>query len=916
MGDPQHRLLVRGADSAPAPGRREVELSPPASRPSRALPLDAAVVPALLLLVARDLLLHDPPRVLAWRLLHQEAGRVPAWLAPLLPRLPAGLDRDPFALLLGAAAAALALAYALAALAGARPAVRAALLGLAAAALVVAPTVAFAALGIVTGRPYGQDGGVVQLPLALDRILAGQSPYGADYSDTLLGKVARTSDFWRLYGGNPILRHHAYLPGTHLLMMPFYLAARARGGAFDPRFVTLLAYGLAVLLAARLGGDPARRLAAAAVVAVNPLVYWQQIFGANDLIPGALILVAVALGPGRALLAGAVLGFACATKQLAWPFAPFLLLHLAGLRDPRDLLTPEARARLARVALVCVAVAVAVVAPVAALDPHAFWGDIVVYNLGLSGGDSYPLGGTPGFGFVNLLIYAGRVSSLRDHVPLGLSYLLLAPLGLLLLRRQLRDGTAAGALVAGSALLLATLYFSRVVHANYLILAATLLPAAAVAARRFPGDLAVVPLLLLALAAEVVENGLFRATWEQAVAAGLPGRLEGAVAALAPRARPDLTTDPLGLGLGALAAGLGILYLVGAIFDAAPRLRVAAVLLTVALVVVLPTLVVVGIGEATGTVRSQDRWAARLIRDTRLLGDAAVPPVVEAWSPSFQRDPPAPIEVVPPLSPGTAAAARALRWLGWDPRWLTLAALAAVALLLPRLVPSGQGPLALGVALASPLAAVGTVFGSGDGVLLAALLAAVWVWRAAGSLPAGLAIGWATAILPRALLAGPFLLLPLGVQPGRVLPLLVGLGVGWGVMVAPLLAASTGALAASLLPSARVEPGLGIANLLLYLGEGGATAGLALGLLTAVIGAMGAIAALRSGAAAPRTYALAGALLLAGLLAAPASSPHDLVVPVVLLLLGVIGAERTFIAAERPIVAGAERQGGSPKANT
>ena len=140
-------------------------------------------------------------------------------------------------------------------------------------------------------------------------------------------------------------------------------------------------------------------------------------------------------------------------------------------------------------------------------------------------------------------------------------------------------------------------------------------------------------------------------------------------------------------------------------------------------------------------------------------------------------------------------------------------------------------------------------------------------------------IGWATAILPRALLAAPFLLLPLGLQPGPVLPLLVGLGVGWGVMVVPLLAAGPGALAASLLPSARVEPGLGIANLLLYLGEGGATAGLALGLLTAVIAAMGAIAALRSRAAAPRTYALAGALLLAGLLAAPASSPHDLVVP-------------------------------------
>jgi hypothetical protein len=849
-------------------------------------------VPALLLLIARDLLVHDPPRVLAWRLLHQEEGRVPAALAPLLPRLPPAWDLDPIALFLGAVAAGLALAYAVAALAGARPALRAALLGVGATALVVLPTLAFAALGIASGRPYGQDGGVVQLPLALDKILAGQSPYGADYSDSILGKEARVSDFWAPYGGNPILHHHAYLPGTHLLMMPLHLLARAWGGAYDPRFVTLLAYGLAALLAARLPDDPARRLVAAAAVAVNPLIYWQQIFGANDLIVAALLLLAVRLGAGRARLAGAVLGFACATKQLAWPFAPFVLVHLAGIRDLRDLREPEARARLSRVVLACAAVAVAVVLPVAALDPRAFWGDIVVYNLGLSGGDKYPLGGTPGFGFANLLIYAGRVSSLRADVPLGLSMLLLVPLGLLLLRRQMREGTAAAALTAGGAMLLASLYFSRVVHANYLILAAALLPAAALAVGRVRADGVVVPLMLLTLAVEVVENGVFRATWEQAVAAGLPARLTGMAVLLAPRAGPGLTNDPLGLLVGAVAAGLGILYLLGAILGAPARWRVAAILVSAAIVVALPTLVVAGIGKATGLVRSQDRWAARLVLDTRLLAGAPEPQVAQAWSTSFRRDPPAAIEVEPPLSPGSALPARLL-WSGqWDPRSISLLALAVIPLLLPRLVPPEQRPLALGAALLSPLAAVGTIFGSGDVVLLAALLAALWASRATGSLAAGLAIGGASAMLPRALLAAPYLLLPLGALPGPVVPLLVGLGGGWALLAAPLLAAGPAALAASLLPTARLEPGLGLANLLLYLGEDGATAGLALSLLTAVIGAVGAMAALRSRAAAPRTYALAGTLLLAGLFAAPASSPHDLAVPAVLLLLGVIGASR------------------------
>jgi hypothetical protein len=526
---------------------------------------------------------------------------------------------------------------------------------------------------------------------------------------------------------------------------------------------------------------------------------------------------------------------------------------------------------------------------VAALDPRAFWRDIVVYNLGLPGGDNYPLGGTPGFGFANFLIYAGRVSSLRADVPLGLSSLVLVPVALLLLRRQMREGTAAAALLGGATMLLASLYFSRVVHPNYLILAAALLPTAALLGARVRADTVVVPLLLLAFAVEVVENAVFRATWEQAVAGGLPARLTGWAAAVAPRAGPGLTTDPLGLLVGAVAAGLGILYLLAAVFGAPPRARVAAVIVSTVSVVVLPMLVVVGIGKATGIVRSQDRWAARLVQDDRLLRGAAVPPVVEAWSTSFQRDPPRPIEIVPPLSPGSAAAARGLRSLSSDPRALSLLALAAVALLLPRLVAADQRPLALGAALLSPIAAMGAIFGGGDVVLLAALLAAVWTARAVASLAAGGVLGAATAIVPRALLGAPFLLLPIGAQPAPIVPLLIGLAAGWGLMVVPLLAAGPGVLAASLLPTARLEPGLGLGNVLLYFGEAGATAGMALALLTAVIAATGAIAALRSRAALPRTYALAGALLLAGLVAAPGSSPHDVAVPAVLLLLGVIG---------------------------
>src|SRR5262249_35509778 len=151
---------------------------------------------------------------------------------------------------------------------------------------------------------------------------------------------------------------------------------------------------------------------------------------------------------GRAAGAAATIGLACATKQLAWPFAPFLLAHLSGARSLRDLVAPPARARLLRSVAVASVVFVVVVAPVALLDVRAFWRDIVVYNAGLPGGDNYPLGGTPGLGLANFVVYFGGVSSLRDYVPLGWFYLLLVPAGLWLLGRSLH-GSLGDVLAAG-----------------------------------------------------------------------------------------------------------------------------------------------------------------------------------------------------------------------------------------------------------------------------------------------------------------------------------------------------------------------------------------------------------------------------------------------------------------------------------
>ena len=361
------------------------------------------------------------------------------------------------------------------------------------------------------------------------------------------------------------------------------------------------------------------------------------------------------------------------------------------------------------------------VLPVAALDFRAFWADIVVYNVGLPGGDNYPLGGTPGFGFANLLIYFGAVGSLRDHVSFAPFYMLLIPVGLLLAREQLRERTAATALLAGGTALLLSLYFSRVVHPNYLILAATLLPMAVLMRARVAADVVAVPLLLLAVAVEVTQGAVFQAVWSDAVAARLPAHLDGLWRMLAPRAGPELTPDPLGLLLSAVAAGLAILLLTAGVLRASAPVRLALVGVAVVAVVIVPTIVAIRVAAASGVYRAQDRWAVSLRPDT------APGLVQEAWSTSFRKDPPATLES------GYGGPIR-------EPRRITLAMIPILAALLLFLVAPGHRPIAIGLALLAPPVAVGTMFGSGALVVLAALAAAWWCAARRSIIGAALAV--------------------------------------------------------------------------------------------------------------------------------------------------------------------------------
>ena len=881
-------MLLRGAP-ARDPARREPQLTR-----ERRFGLDGAIVPGLLLLVARDLARYDPTRILAWRLSHDERLQAAAaWLGPLLPRPSGALDRDPIAQALAAIAVLLALAYAGLAAAGAGARARGAVVALAAMTLVVAPSAAFVAMGVATDRPYGQDGGVVQLPLAIDRILAGESPYGADYSGTILARQARVSSFWDELGGNPILRHHAYLPGTHLVMLPFQLVSRQAFGFFDPRTVTLLFYALVIALAARIPESDGARLAAAATAALNPLVYWHQIFGANDLVFVAMLLGALLLArSGRTLVAGALLGLACATKQLAWPFAPFLLLSLSGARRFGELLAPAPWRRLGPPLGAAAATFLLVVTPVAALDFRAFWRDIVVYNVGLPGGDNYPIGGTPGIGAANFLIYFGRVADLREYFPFSVFYALLVPLGLLLVRAQMRDGRPEWALATGSAALVASVYFSRVVHPNYLIPAAVCLPLA-VLARRRGADIALLPLLLLALAVEVAENGLFRPAWEQAVAAGFPERATGLAAALVPRAHAGLTKDPLGLLVSATSAGLGLAYLALATTGASRRVRLVIPALAALLVTFGATVFLSLLGSRTGVVRAQDAAVVQAAADSSRLLEGrspytlpqeALPRGREAYSESFRLDPPA--ELLPErpgLPPGNGVLLALARFVGVrDLRFVSIAALVALAAVLTFHFSGRARRASLALVLAALPLALGIPLGSPFVLSLAALAGAWIAGQRRAFVAAGVLAGVAVALDHRALLAAPFLALAGGERRVRIRTAVAALA-GYAFLVVPIALLDLPAFVERASARATAGAGLGIVNVLAWWGV--EAAGVALAPSLALV-ALAACAWLFF-RPWPR-LACAAIASLVGVVLAPSLSADAVAVPLLLLGLAAI----------------------------
>ncbi|MBN1944558.1 MAG: DUF2029 domain-containing protein [Bradymonadales bacterium] len=313
-------------------------------------------------------------------------------------------------------------------------------------------------------RSRTHDGGVLQTELAMEAVVAGRNPYDLDYGDTVMAR-ARDSDptGWRRLGfaRNPALAHVPYLPAMFLLPLgPKWLSERLFDW-YDQRVFYLVAAFLFVWFSGRLVAPGRGRRLVWLLTGPSPLVLPFLRIGRNDiLLLSMLAALAWAVRRDRAVLAGGILGLACATKQFAWAMVPFFAIwvFLTGDRSSRR--------RYGSLAALLVVMA-AFCLPFFLDSPRSFLDDILLFNLGMTE-EAFPLR-PDSLGIASVVLGAGWARSLRAPFPLWIFQLVVTlPLVLLMGWRLVRHPTGTGLFLAGAVTVFCGLFFSRFFDFSYM----------------------------------------------------------------------------------------------------------------------------------------------------------------------------------------------------------------------------------------------------------------------------------------------------------------------------------------------------------------------------------------------------------------------------------------------------------------
>ncbi len=303
---------------------------------------------------------------------------------------------------------------------------------------------------------YTHDGSI-QIEESIRFLLSGRNPYTENYFETPL---AEWEYAFASPNVNPALYHNAYLPFIFLFSAPFYVISTWLTGWYDQRLVFLLLFVAACWLYMQHGRSYTRRLSLLIVFGLNFFGVSYVIWGGTDVfVLFWLIACTYLLGRNRTTAAAVCLGLACASKQTAWLFVPFFLVH--SWKKER----PSGTWALVRAIAPVILVPALLISPFLLWDAASFVDDTYLYLSGQAM-YSYPI---TGLGFGSLLLDLGFVKDSNDYFPFTLFQLAFSiPLLLLLLRQQWYHSTLQRSWFGYGLLLLCFTFFSRFFSDFYL----------------------------------------------------------------------------------------------------------------------------------------------------------------------------------------------------------------------------------------------------------------------------------------------------------------------------------------------------------------------------------------------------------------------------------------------------------------